>query len=45
MMATAERKDTWIDGNRIVVEYGTKEEYDRALENLRLSGFTVERGV
>ena len=45
MMATAERKDTWIDGNKIVVEFRTREEYDQAAENLRLRGFTVERGV
>lgn len=45
MMATAGRKDTWIDGDRVVVEFITDEECEEAAERLRLSGFTVERGV
>lgn len=47
IMATADRLDTWVDRdtNSVVVVFKTDEECEEAAENLRLSGFTVERGI
>lgn len=42
---TAGRKDIKIERGKVVVEFENEDDCERAAEDLRLSGFTVERGV